>query len=791
MNFKDFLQTNIVRLDGAMGTVLQARGLQTGELPETWNLSHPEEIYAIHKAYFDAGSHVVCTNTFGANALKFDKRTLEEVVRAALALAHKAKADSLTEQEKFVALSVGGLGKLFKPFGDLDFEDAVALFAETVRLGAKHGADLIFIETMNDSYEAKAAVLAAKENSTLPVLVSCAYTEDETLMTGASPEAMVALLEGLGADALGAGCSLGPQKLMPVVERLLASASVPVILKPNAGLPRDEGGKTVFDVDTDEFSACVTEAVKRGVRVVGGCCGTTPEYISNLTQKTRHLSPAKLCKKEKCVVSSYSHAVEFGVAPILIGERINPTGKKRLKEALLRGDMDYVLAEGAAEADRGAQILDVNVGLPDVNEPELLVRAVCELQATLSLPLQIDTASPAAMERALRRYNGKALINSVNGKEESMQSIFPLAKKYGGVIVALTLDENGIPETAEGRLAVAERILKRAKEYGIDQHDLVFDPLALTVSADKNAANTTLAAVKLIRAHLGCHTLLGVSNVSFGLPRREDVNAAFFALAMENGLSAAIMNPHSEKMMSTYRATLALKGLDEGCENYIRTAEDAADTTEYERESTPLSACRYAITKGLKEQAAEATRALLASQAPLEIVNTEIIPALDLVGRAFEEKTLYLPGLLMSAEAAKSAFEVVKSALGTAKRDGPVFVLATVRGDVHDIGKNIVKLLLENYGFSVVDLGRDVPPESILAAVQKHRAPLVGLSALMTTTVCEMEKTIRLLHAEAPWCKIIVGGAVLTAAYAEKIGANRYAKDAMDGVRAALEFTKA
>ncbi|MBQ6701453.1 MAG: homocysteine S-methyltransferase family protein [Clostridia bacterium] len=791
MDFFRFLKDNIVCLDGGMGTLLQSRGLKPGEHPEKWNITHPDIITEIHKSYYDAGSNVVSTNTFGANILKFSEEELDSIIKAAVSNARSAARCSVSQKEKFVALDIGPSGKLLKPLGDLDFEDAVSVFAKTVKLGVKYGVDLIIIETMNDSYETKAALLAAKENSELPVIVSNAYGEDGKLMTGADPMAMVALLEGMGADAIGANCSLGPKQLRGVALSLIENASVPVVLKPNAGLPKVVEGKTVFDITPDEFSDEVADLVKSGVRVMGGCCGTTPEYIKLLNEKTEGFTPVPLTDKNLTVVSSYSHAVKFGDSPILIGERINPTGKKRFKAALLENDMDYILNEGVNQQEKGVHVLDVNVGLPEIDEAEVLKKAVCELQTVTDLPLQIDTADAVAMEGALRRYNGKAMINSVNGKSESMDKVFPLVKKYGGLVVALTLDESGIPSTSEGRLAIARKILDRAAEYGISKKDIIFDPLALTVSADNKAASETADAVRRIKNELGCHTSLGVSNVSFGLPNRDAINSVFFAMCLNSGLSAAIMNPYSSEMMKTYYAFRALNGLDENCADYIAKADSFAvgvilPAPGGERSSEEYgSELKKAVIKGFKERASEITRDMLCNTDPLEIVNDEIIPALNTVGKGFEEKKVYLPQLLMSAEAAKCAFEEVKAFMagGQKASNRGSFVLATVYGDIHDIGKNIVKLLLENYGFNVIDLGKDVPPTAIADKVLETKAPMVGLSALMTTTVPAMEETIKLLREKAPFCKIIVGGAVLTRDYAEKIGADGYAKDAMDGVR--------
>ena len=689
----------------------------------------------------------------------------------------------------YVMLDVGPTGRLLKPLGDLDFEEAVEVFAATIRLGVQYGVDGILIETMNDAYETKAAVLAAKENCDLPILVSNAYGEDGKLMTGASPAAMVALLEGLGVDAIGANCSLGPAQLRGVVRELLDTASVPVLLKPNAGLPRVENGATLFDVTPAEFAAEVADLMQAGVRVVGGCCGTTPDYIRALTDATAAYTPAALTDKGRTVVSSYTHAVCFGDDPLLIGERINPTGKKRFKQALLEGDMDYILNEGIGQAEAGAHILDVNVGLPGIDEAAVLTNAVCRLQEVCNLPLQIDTADPAAMERALRRYNGKPLINSVTGKAESMAAVFPLVKRYGGVVIALTLDEEGIPATAEGRIAIAEKILATAATYGIDKKDIVFDTLTMTVSADPTAAKTTLAALRHIRQQMGCHTSLGVSNVSFGLPNREAVTSTFFALALESGLSAAIMNPHSAEMMKTYYTFRTLSGLDPNCADYVAVADTFATAVAGAKAVTTDvvegSELQQAIVKGLRDRAAALASEMLSTTDPMAVIDGEVIPALNRVGEGFEKKTLFLPQLLMAAEAAATVAEQVKAVMNTGEKAPAkgTFVLATVEGDIHDIGKNIVGLLLENYGFAVMDLGRDVPPETIAQAVIDHHAPLAGLSALMTTTVPAMERTIALLRENAPWCKVIVGGAVLTPEYAAQIGADGYGKDALEAVR--------
>ena len=805
MNILEYMKEHLLVLDGGMGTLLQAAGLAAGELPERWNLTRPLVIRDIHRDYLRAGSHVINANTFGANALKFSPEELENIICTAVCNARMAQECAGVSHPSWVALDIGPCGKLLKPYGELDFEDAVELFAKTVRLGVKYGVDLITVETMNDSYEAKAALLAAKENSDLPVIVTCAYGADGKLMTGADPAAMVAMLEGMGADVIGLNCSLGPRELRDTVAALLKNASVPVAVKPNAGLPQSRDGKTVYDVSPEEFATEMAEMVRAGVRVVGGCCGTTPAYIAQLVEKTKEIPLIPIHKKDFSVVSSYTHAVCFEDSkPILIGERINPTGKKRFKQALVEHDLDYILNEGLRQQECGVQVLDVNVGLPDIDESQMLCETVDALQAILDLPLQIDTSSPVAMERALRRYNGKAMINSVNGKRESMEAIFPLVKKYGGLVVALTLDENGIPATAQGRVDIARKILETAAAYGIDRRDLIFDTLTMTVSTDPLAARVTLEALHRIRSELGCRTTLGVSNVSFGLPARDTVNSTFFALALQSGLSAAIMNPYSGEMMGVWHAYRALSGYDENCADYIAYAADLPTMAAVAPATAPKAAptasgesgdLRHAVCKGLREQASALAKARLAQGAdPMALVREDIIPALDEVGRGFEQKTVYLPQLLMSAEAARAAAEQIKAHMSagaqSAAKTGYPVVIATVHGDIHDIGKNIVKLLLENYGFAVTDLGKDVPPERIVEAVVRLNAPLCGLSALMTTTVPAMEETIRQLRGAAPDCRIMVGGAVLNEEYAARIGADFYGSDAMEAVRYAERVCK-
>ena len=782
MRILDYMKENIVVLDGAMGTLLQESGLKSGELPERWNISHPERIVDIHKAYLDAGSNIISTNTFGANSLKFYEAELREIISSAVNNARLAIKSSKGKQEKWIALDIGPTGRMLKPLGDLDFEDAVSVFAETVKIGVECGVDLIFIETMTDSYETKAALLAAKENSSLPIFVSNAYGSDGKLLTGATPKAMIAMLEGMGADAIGVNCSFGPDALKSVADEYIKYSSLPLIFKPNAGLPTCESGKNDYNLSVDEFTKLTLEAVQGGIMAVGGCCGTTPEHIGAIARGVKNITPLIPKNKNISLVSSYTHALELGKEPILIGERINPTGKPAFREAVKSGDIEYILREAVGQEERGVGVLDVNLGIAGIDEARMLTRAVTEIQAICDLPLQIDTSDPVAMESALRRYNGKALINSVNGKRESLDKVLPLVKKYGGVVVALTLDENGIPDKAEDRFAIAEKILSEAKKQGIDKKNIIFDPLAMAVSADKNAAKETLSAVKMVRERLNANTLLGISNVSFGLPNRDKLNAAFLSMALSNGLSAAIINPYSEEILSVYYSHLALSGQDLNFEKYISSAmKEGKTSTKNAEEITDL---KTAIIKGLGDAAVKITKRKLEVSEPLEIVNNEIIPALDEVGRGYEEKRIYLPGLLMSAEAAGRVFEVIKSSMPKDEHSTKCnIVLATVKGDIHDIGKNIVKLLLENYGFAVTDLGKDVPPDRIVEEILSLDAEIVGLSALMTTTLPAMEETVMLIKKNAPDCKIMVGGAVLNEAYAKQIGADFYGKDAVEAVK--------
>lgn len=860
-NIMDRIGREWLFFDGGTGSILQEKGLQPGELPETWNLLHPDRILDLHRGYLEAGADIYNTNTFGANRLKFPEN-LDEIVTAAVKLAKEARTQAGRDEDAYVALDIGPTGKLLAPMGDLSFDDAVDIFGEVVRIGAREGADLVLIETMNDSYEAKAAVLAAKENCDLPVFITCVFDGSGKMLTGGTPESMVAMLEGLGVDALGVNCSLGPAQMIPIVERLVKAAHVPVLVNPNAGLPKSVDGRTVYDVGPEEFAGYMKQIAALGAAAVGGCCGTTPDYIRAEIAAVRPLPLLPPQGREQTVIASFSRTVEIGRAarPVIIGERINPTGKKRFKQALVDHDIDYIVDQGLQQEDAGADVLDVNVGTPEIDEVELLDEVVCRLQSVLALPLQIDTSNPEAMERALRHYNGKALINSVNGKQEVMAEVFPLVKKYGGVVVALALDEGGIPDNADDRIRIAEKIYATAAEYGIRREDIVIDGLCMTVSSDPRSALVTLETIRRIRDELGGSSILGVSNISFGLPARELINAYFFEMALQNGLSCAIINPNNQAMMQAYRAFCALTNQDENFQNFItayagykspdRQVNDAlnayktrvlnalgisagdlqatgrplggatgnagaglssgnasgagtgtgsagtgfgagADDGRGQGVAAGKSRLVEAIERGMAKPAAEATREALLTRNALDIINQDLVPALDVVGQGFEKGTVFLPQLLMAAEAAKAAFAVVKESMaGSAQESKGRVILATVKGDIHDIGKNIVKVLLENYGYDVIDLGKDVPPETIVETALRENIRLVGLSALMTTTVVNMEETIRQLHAQKPDCRIVVGGAVMTQDYADKIGADCYGRDAMTTVRYADELAE-
>jgi len=808
MDFLNRLGKERLIFDGAMGTMLQADGLGAGELPELWNITNSETVVNIHKAYIKAGCHLIKTNTFGANRLKLEGSgfTVEQVVSAAVANARKA----VEAGNVCIALDIGPTGKLLAPFGDLDFEDAISVFAEIVAAGTRAGAELILIETMSDCYEIKAAMLAAKENSDLPVLVTFTPDSSGRLLTGADILTAVCLIEGLGADALGFNCGLGPGQMRSLLPELIKYTGIPVIVNPNAGVPEQINGKTVFRVTPEEFAADMAD-IAACAHVTGGCCGTTPEHIAAMAASCKGIPLAPVVPKSYTAVSSYCKTVLLGEKTVIIGERINPTGKPRLKKALLENDMEYLYREGIEQTENGAAILDVNVGLPGIGETALLAKAVTGLQSVTGAVLQIDTANAAAAERALRLYNGKPLLNSVSGKRESLEAILPLVKKYGAVVVALTLDDDGIPETAQGRIRIAEKVIAEAAHYGINKKDIIVDTLTMTVSTNRDNAKITLEAMEFVRRKLGLHTVLGVSNVSFGLPEREKINAVFFSLAQRSGLSAGIVNPMNAALMDAFFAYGALSGEDENCSDYVKrfsaretslhNAQISSPTLLVTPASLPpptsLAAptaqinLHDAIINGLREQAGKTVSEMVANTPPLEIINKHLIPALDKVGKDFEDRKIFLPQLLMSAESARTAFETIKSYMtkqGKTEEKRGKIVLVTVKGDIHDIGKNILKILLENYNFHVIDLGKNVEPALVAETVLNENVRLAGLSALMTTTVVYMEETIRLLKEKAPHCRVMVGGAVLTGEYAARIGADFYSKDAMGGVRFADEF---
>lgn len=794
--------TGHLLFDGGMGTMLQAAGMKAGALPELLNFEEPQVITDIQRQYVDAGCDVITANTFGANAHKLDgAATVADVFAAAVACAREAGAH-------YVAGDIGPIGALLRPLGTLSFDEAYDLFAEEVRAGVAAGVDLFIIETMTDLAEIKAAVLACRENSDLPVFATMTFEEDGRTFLGTSPEVAAITLDAIGADVLGINCSQGPAELRGLAARMLTVTDKPVMVQANAGLPHvDDDGNTVFDIQAPEYAEAVAGMIADGVSVVGGCCGTTPAHMAALRTLIDNHTPSPRRRKPSMSVTSAQTVVDLpcdGHKIAVIGERINPTGKKKLQAALREGDTGYVLNEAFQQEEAGAHILDVNVGLPGLDEPAVLTKMVEAIQEVTGLPLQLDTSNPEAMERALRRYNGKPLINSVNGKEESLSAILPLVKKYGGGLVCLALDDNGIPATAEGRVAIAEKIIARAEALGIPRRELLVDGLTMPVSAGGDNAKVTLATLAGAK-ELGVKTALGVSNVSFGLPKRDHLNQAFFTMALYQGLDGAIINPMSAAMMGAFKSYRALLGLDDQCQEYMTYMENLKETAPAPAKAAPAAApaegsapaappkaentLNYSVCKGLKEAAATQAKELAeGGREILDIINGELVPALDEVGKAFEKGKLFLPQLLMSAEAAKEAFQVLKEYLPATESHGaPQIVLATVKGDIHDIGKNIVKVLLESYRFRVLDLGKDVPPEAIVEAVRAQKIPLVGLSALMTTTAPYMKETIQALHEAGLDCKVVVGGAVITQDYADEIKADHYAADAMETVHYAQE----
>lgn len=769
----NLLGKKLLFIDGAMGTMLG----KCDCLPEILNIKDSERIKDIHLSYLEAGADIITTNTFGANALKLEGSgySVKEIVESGV----KNARECADKYGAFVTLDIGPSGKLLSPMGDLPFEKAYALFSEMVIAGK--GADLISIETMTDTYELKAAVLAAKENSDLPVIAQVSCDKSGKLLCGADLLAVIAMLEGLRVDAIGLNCGFGPKEFIPLFETLKKYCSIPVALLPNAGMPKVVGNKTIYDFTPEQFSDVMLSFAKEGALLLGGCCGTTPEHIRLTKEKCKDIKAVPVTEKNYTVISSYGNAVLVENEPVIIGERINPTGKKKLKEALINDDINYILKEGIAQCEAGAKILDVNVGLPEIDEVKMLSKAVYKLQEILPTPLQLDSSNEKALAAAMRIYNGKPMINSVNGKQSSMDAIFPLVAKYGGVLVALTLDERGVAESCEEKIEIAKKLISEAAKYGIAKKDIVIDPLTLTVSSNPYAAIETLKAVKILTEEMGVNTVLGVSNISFGLPERINVNTAFLTMALQAGLKFAIMNPLSQPMLNAFSAYNVLFANDKDCKNYISlfAGKEKGDAPMPQKTQFTLSEL---IVLGFKDETKSACASLLAQMKPLDIINTQIIPALDEVGADYESGKIFLPNLLSSAEAAQNAFAAIKESSTSSAAKGEKIILATVYGDIHDIGKNIVKLLLENYGFDVFDLGKDVPAEKIVEVAKKENVKLIGLSALMTTTVSAMEETIALLRQSGLDCRIMVGGAVLTENYAKEIGADFYGKDALSAV---------
>lgn len=791
MLFKEKLASGeVVLFDGAMGTMLQHYGMKGGELPERYNLEKKEIVEKIHEEYLLAGADVLTTNTFGANSHKLAGTGLsvEEVIGEGVARAKAAIRR--TGKQAWVALDIGPIGQLMEPMGTLSFDQAYDLVKEEVLAGVKAGADLVLLETMTDIYELKAAILAVKENSELPLLATMTFEANGRTLTGTDPETMVAILEGLGVDALGMNCSLGPVESRRILEEILSYGTIPVMIQPNAGLPEIQGGKTVYSITEEQFVAETLRFMQEGVKIIGGCCGTKPSYIKGMRDSMSKLQSKEILTVKKTKIASPVATVTIGEDFTIIGERINPTGKKKLKEALLEDNLHYIIEEAILQEKAGAQALDVNVGLPKIDEPKKIVEVIRLIQEISNLPLQIDSADVKALEQGCRYYNGKPLVNSVNGKLENMEAVLPIAKKYGATVIALTLDEEGIPPTAEGRLEIARKIMDKAIAYGIPKEDIIVDTLVLTVSAQQKEVMETIKAVRLVKEELGLKTSLGVSNVSFGLPNRPLINKTFLTMAMTSGLDVAIINPMSKDMMEAIDAFRVLANLDRESVKYINRYSEAAQAAAAENKDKRLEdyTLQEIIINGLKEKSGAKTKELLMTKKPLEIVNEDLMPALNTVGEGFEKGTLFLPQLIQSAETVKAAFAVLKEAIkesgGVEIKKGKV-ILATVQGDIHDIGKNIIKVLMENYGYEVYDLGKDVDPERIIETALDKKVDIIGLSALMTTTVKSMEETIAKVRERGIMVPIMVGGAVLTLEYATMIGADFYGKDAKEAVRIA------
>lgn len=776
---RDRIGKDLLIFDGAMGTQLQNAGLKAGDIPEELNIEQPELLRGIHRKYLDAGAHFITTNTFGCNRLKMAdaKYPAQEMLLSAVKNARQARAEAGREEDAYVVLDIGPIGQLLEPMGTLTFDEAYDIILEQI-IPVKDQVDAVLFETMSDLYEVKAGVLAVKEHTDLPVFVTMTFEQNGRTLSGNDPETFVNVAEGLGADVVGVNCSLGPEELKPIIREILETASVPVMLQPNAGLPCLEHGETHYHVTPEEYVEAMKDYMEQGAAIVGGCCGTTPEFIEKLSKAAPEtVAERKVLKKTR--VSGQTQTVTFGNRVIVCGERLNPTGKKKMKQALIEERYDELVVEAVRQEEAGAQVLDVNVGLPGIDEPETMKRVIRLLQEVITLPLQIDSSNAEAIEKACRYYNGKPLINSVNGKDEVMEAVFPIVRKYGGVVIGLTLDE-GIPLKAEERFEIAKKIIKKAEQYGIGKEDIIIDCLTLTASAQQKEVRETLRAMKMVK-ELGVHTVLGVSNVSFGLPNRPLLNRTFLTLAMEAGLDLPIINPLDTELMGTIDAFHVLFYKDVDSQNYIKSQSKETASPSRVQEST--FTLRDIIIHGLKDEVKQATAEELSKREPLEVINQVIIPALNEVGKDYETGKIFLPQLIQSAETTKKAFEVVKESFASndGEEKGPI-LMATVEGDIHDIGKNIVKVVMESYGYRVIDLGKDVKVEKVVEAWKKYRPKAIGLSALMTTTVVSMERTIQALKKEGCNAPIWVGGAVLTEDIAKNIGADYYAEDAMASV---------
>lgn len=788
MEIREYIKDNILIFDGAMGTMLQQKGLKIGENPEIFGLKNPNKLLEIHKAYLRAGSNVVTTNTFGANELKLEKLgyTVEEVVDNAIRVAKKAVEEVDSQEQKYVALDIGPIGEMLEPMGTLSFDKAYEIFKRQAIQGEKSGANIVIIETMMDLYEAKAAVLAVKENTNLPVFLTMTFDENGRSFTGCMPESMVATIEGLGVDAIGVNCSLGPKQLFPIVEKIAKITYLPVIVQANAGLPDIIDGNAIYNVKADEFFYGVKKFIEVGASIIGGCCGTDPSFIKKIYDNLDSLHKVDIEKVSRSVVCSPSKIIEIK-SPTVIGERLNPTGKKLIKEAIKNENLDYVINMALEQINDGAEILNVNVGLPDIDEEKMMPKVIKEIQSIIDTPLQVDSSNIKALEQGLRYYNGKTIANSVNGKDEILDTILPIVKKYGACVVGLTLDESGIPNTAEKRYDIAKKIVEKAIYYGINKEDVFIDCLSLTVSAGQDEAMETLKCIKMVKERLGVKTILGVSNISFGLPNRKALNNLYLTLALQYGLDLPIINPNEESIMEAINAFKVIKNIDKGCTNYIEQYSGYNCKREINITNKNES-LDVVIERGLKEDAKSTTLNLLKEYDENYILDEILIPALDKVGKKYDSGEIFLPQLIQSAETVKVSLSVIKQNLlkenNNTMSKGKIIV-ATVKGDIHDIGKNIVKIMLENYGYEVIDLGKDVSIEEVVNQAKKQNIKLVGLSALMTTTVNSMKETIKALRENGVDAKVFVGGAILTEEYANDLGADYYSKDAKSAVEIA------